>query len=91
MNGFSELAGLAGGCKRSGKFERMMLRRAKLGLQAPRNNIRRQLVRSELYKALTPKKNILYISAYDIERRGVVSNDTSWRNVRKKGVSIWAR
>lgn len=54
MNGFSELAGLAGGHLRSGKFERMMLRRAKLGLQAPRNNIRRQLVRSELYKALTP-------------------------------------
>lgn len=33
MNGFSELAGLAGGRKWLGKFERMMLRRAKLGLQ----------------------------------------------------------
>lgn len=54
MNGFSELSGLAGGRKWLGKFERMMLRRAKLGLQAPRNNIRQQFVRSELYRVLTP-------------------------------------
>lgn len=53
MNGFSELSGLAGDRKRSGKFEYDVETR-KARFAAPRNNIRRQFVRSELYKALTP-------------------------------------